>query len=49
VIEIDGGIDQSNIAEVVTAGASIVVAGHAIFGTPDAEAATRSLRAAAAR
>jgi hypothetical protein len=25
------------------------VAGHAIFGTPDAEAATRSLRAAAAR
>jgi pentose-5-phosphate-3-epimerase len=31
----------------VAAGASILVAGHAIFDTPDAEAATRALRAAA--
>jgi ribulose-phosphate 3-epimerase len=46
-IEIDGGIDVSNAAEVVAAGASILVAGNAIFGTPDAEAATRALRAAA--
>ena len=45
-IEIDGGIDASNAADVVAAGASILVAGHAIFGTPDAEAATRALRAA---
>ena len=47
-IEIDGGIDLSNVAEVVAAGASILVAGNAIFGTPDAEGATRALRAAAA-
>ena len=48
-IEIDGGIDLSNAAAVVAAGASIVVAGHAIFGTGDAELATRNLRAAAIR
>jgi ribulose-phosphate 3-epimerase len=46
-IEIDGGIDASNIAQVVAAGASIIVAGNAIFGTADAERATRELRAAA--
>ncbi|HEY6360149.1 MAG TPA: ribulose-phosphate 3-epimerase [Vicinamibacterales bacterium] len=46
-IEIDGGIDLGNAAEVVEAGASILVAGNAIFGSPDAEAATRALRAAA--
>jgi ribulose-phosphate 3-epimerase len=46
-IEIDGGIDSSNVAEVVAAGATILVAGHAIFGAADPEAATRALRAAA--
>ena len=46
-IEIDGGIDASNVAEVVAAGASILVAGNAIFGTSDPESATRALRAAA--
>lgn len=46
-IEIDGGIDAGNIAQVVAAGASIIVAGNAIFGTSDAERATRDLRAAA--
>ena len=46
-IEIDGGIDAANIAAVVAAGANILVAGNAIFGTPDPEAATRALRAAA--
>jgi len=45
-IEIDGGVDASNIADVVAAGASIVVAGNAVFGTPDhdAERAVRALR-----
>jgi ribulose-phosphate 3-epimerase len=47
LIEIDGGIDQSNVAEVVAAGANILVAGNAIFGTPDPEGATRALRASA--
>lgn len=31
-IEIDGGIDASNIAEICEAGAEIVVAGSAVFG-----------------
>jgi ribulose-phosphate 3-epimerase len=46
-IEIDGGISLANASEVVAAGASILVAGNAIFGASDAEAATRALRAAA--
>lgn len=46
-IEIDGGIDHTNVAAVVEAGATIIVAGNAIFGAPDAERATRDLRAAA--
>jgi ribulose-phosphate 3-epimerase len=46
-IEIDGGIDESNAAAVIAAGASILVAGQAIFGSRDPEAATRALRAAA--
>lgn len=46
-IEIDGGIDTSNIARVVAAGAEILVAGAAIFHKPDAEAAARELKAAA--
>jgi ribulose-phosphate 3-epimerase len=48
-IEIDGGIDLKNVAEVVAAGANILVAGHAIFGASDPEGATRTLRAAANR
>ena len=47
LIEIDGGIDQSNVGDVVAAGANILVAGQAIFGSADAEAATRALRASA--
>jgi ribulose-phosphate 3-epimerase len=46
-IEVDGGIDITTAGRVVTAGASILVAGQAIFGTSDAGAATRALRAAA--
>ena len=45
-IEIDGGIDASNAADVVTAGADILVAGNAVFGGGDPEAATRALRQA---
>jgi ribulose-phosphate 3-epimerase len=46
-VEIDGGIDLENVGRVVAAGASIIVAGSAIFHTPDAERATRELKAAA--
>jgi len=45
-IEIDGGIDRKNIESVVAAGAEIIVAGSAIFGTSDAEAAVKELREA---
>lgn len=45
-IEIDGGVDRKNIESVVAAGAEIIVAGSAIFGTSDAEAAVRELREA---
>ena len=47
-IEIDGGVDHGNAARIVAAGAEILVAGNAIFAAPDAERATRELRAAAA-
>ncbi len=43
-IEIDGGIDRTNIETVVAAGAEIIVAGSALFATPDAEAAVKELR-----
>jgi ribulose-phosphate 3-epimerase len=46
-IEIDGGVDLTNAAEIVAAGASILVAGKAIFGADDIESATRALRNAA--
>jgi ribulose-phosphate 3-epimerase len=46
-IEVDGGIDTSTAPRIVAAGADILVAGHSIFGSPDAERATRALRAAA--
>jgi len=45
-IDIDGGIDRSNIERVVAAGADIIVAGSAIFGTGNPEQAARELREA---
>jgi ribulose-phosphate 3-epimerase len=46
-IEVDGGVDLSNAARLVDAGAAILVAGTSIFGTGDPERAVRELRAAA--
>ncbi len=45
-IEIDGGIDAENIAEVASAGAEIIVSGSAIFGASDPAVALRKLREA---
>ena len=42
-IEIDGGIDKTNIAEIVKAGADIIVAGSAVYGGGDPAAAVREL------
>jgi ribulose-phosphate 3-epimerase len=42
-IEIDGGIDGSNIAEIAAAGANIMVAGSAVFSDGDPTAAVQGL------
>jgi ribulose-phosphate 3-epimerase len=47
-IAVDGGVDLTNAARIVAAGAEILIAGSSIFGTGDAERATRELRAVAA-
>ncbi len=43
-IEVDGGIDETTAADVVKAGANILVAGTAIFKAPDIEKAIEGLR-----
>jgi ribulose-phosphate 3-epimerase len=48
-LEIDGGIGPDTAATVVEAGASVLVAGNAIFGQRDRGAAMREIRARAAR
>jgi ribulose-phosphate 3-epimerase len=48
-IEVDGGIDRDNIAEVAAAGAEIFVAGTAVFGQQDPARAVSDLLAAAAQ
>jgi ribulose-phosphate 3-epimerase len=47
LVEIDGGIDLHTVARVVAAGARMIVAGSAIFNTPDPERAARELKSAA--
>ncbi|HEY7209522.1 MAG TPA: ribulose-phosphate 3-epimerase [Bryobacteraceae bacterium] len=42
-IEIDGGIDRENIADVARAGVDWVVAGSSVFGTKDAAEAVRHM------
>lgn len=42
-IEIDGGVDEHNIAEVVAAGAEIIVAGSAVFNRDNSTIAVRDL------
>ncbi|TDO98199.1 ribulose-phosphate 3-epimerase [Marinomonas balearica] len=44
-LEVDGGITESNIAEVARAGADTFVAGSAIFGKPDYKAVIDAMRA----
>ena len=42
-IEIDGGIDAGNIAEIVESGADIIVAGSAVYGKGNATDSVREL------
>jgi ribulose-phosphate 3-epimerase len=41
---VDGGVDRDTARRVVEAGANILVAGNAVFGGGDPEAAVRALR-----
>jgi len=43
-IEVDGGVDAENMAQLAQAGANTFVAGTSIFHTPDPAAAVRQLR-----
>ena len=45
-IEVDGGVKPENAAEVIRAGADILVAGSAVFGKKDYTAAIRGIRGA---
>jgi ribulose-phosphate 3-epimerase len=45
-LEVDGGIDVDTVGTVAAAGASLFVAGTAIFGDPDPAAAYRRIAAA---
>ncbi|HTO96934.1 MAG TPA: ribulose-phosphate 3-epimerase [Myxococcales bacterium] len=46
-IEVDGGITPQTARQVVSAGATVLVAGTAVFGQPDYAQAIRALREAA--
>lgn len=45
MIEVDGGVGLKNAAELVKAGADCLVAGNAVFKTPDPSAAIQELKA----
>jgi len=45
-VSVDGGVKRDNAAALAQAGASVLVAGSAIFGSPDAAQAVRELRSA---
>lgn len=46
-VQVDGGVDTTNIARLVAAGADVFVSGATVFGSKDPAAAVRELRAAA--
>jgi ribulose-phosphate 3-epimerase len=48
-LEVDGGINQKNAGSVVRAGADLLVAGSAIYGSPDRRGAIAEIRDAAMR
>lgn len=48
-LQVDGGVNAETIARAAEAGADVFVAGSAVFGAEDPDAAVVALRAAAAR
>ena len=47
LLEVDGGVDRETAPSVATAGASLFVAGSAVFGTEDPGEAFRAIARAA--
>jgi ribulose-phosphate 3-epimerase len=47
LLEVDGGVNLQNIASIADAGAEVLVAGAAVFGTPDYAQTIAALKAAA--
>ena len=45
MIQVDGGIDKTNISEAVNSGANVIVAGSAIFKNGEIEKNIKNLRA----
>ena len=45
MIQVDGGIDETNISEVVSSGANVIVAGSAVFKNDEIEKNIKALRA----
>jgi ribulose-phosphate 3-epimerase len=43
-IEVDGGIGPDNLRDILSAGAEVIVAGSAIFGSKDAACAVRDMK-----
>ena len=46
LVEVDGGVGDVNAADIVAAGADVLVAGSSVFGRPDRAAAVERLRRA---
>jgi ribulose-phosphate 3-epimerase len=44
MIEVDGGVDTTNAQTLVEAGVNVLVAGNAVFSSPDPEATIRNLK-----
>lgn len=47
LIEVDGGVGIANAEEIAAAGATVLVAGSAVFGAKDPAAAVEAIRSAA--
>ena len=45
-IEVDGGITEENVGDVISAGANVIVAGSAVFRSPDMKATIGRMRGA---
>ena len=44
LIEVDGGVSSSNSAQLISAGADILVAGNAVFGSKDPYKAIKEIK-----